>query len=52
MEFNFKNYNLFCYVFKLIPSRYKNLKIFKEYCNGNYDIIFKIRGDCNERKFA
>ena len=52
MEFNFKNYNLFCYDLNLIPSRYKNLKIFKEYCNGNYDIIFKIRGDYNERKFA
>ena len=42
MEFNFKNYNLFCYDFNLIPSRYKNLKIFKEYCNGNYKKIFKL----------
>ena len=42
MDFNLKNYKLFCYNFNLIPSRYKNLKIFKEYCNGNYDIIFKI----------
>lgn len=50
MDFTFKNYKLFCYDFNLIPSRYKNLKIFKEYCNGNYDIIFKIRGDYNERK--
>ena len=45
MEFNFKNYNLFCYDFKLKPNRFKNLKIFKDYCNGNYDIIFKINGD-------
>ena len=40
MEFTFKNYKLFCYDF--------NLKLFKEYCNGNYDIIFKIKGDYNE----
>ena len=45
MEFTFKNYKLFCYDFKLKPNRFKNLKIFKEYCNGNYDIIFKIRGE-------
>ena len=45
MEFNFKNYNLFCYDFKLKPNIFKNLKIFKDYCNGNYDIIFKINGD-------
>ena len=45
MEFTFKNYKLFCYDFNLIPSRYKNLMIFKEYCSGNYDIIFTIRGD-------
>ena len=48
MEFNFKNYNLFCYDFKLKPNRFKNLKIFKDYCNGNYDIIFKI---INNRKY-
>lgn len=35
-------FNLFCYNFNLIPSRYKNLKIFKEYCNGNYDITYYI----------
>lgn len=52
MEFTFKNYKLFCYDFNLKADRYKNLKIFKEYCSGNYDIIFKIRGDYNERKFA
>ena len=52
MEFTFKNYKLFCYDFNLKADRYKNLKTFKEYCNGNYDIIFKIRGDYNERKFA
>ena len=23
----------------------KNLKTFKEYCSGNYDIVFKIKGD-------
>ena len=40
MEFNFKNYNLFCYDFNLIPSRYKNLK------------ILILRGDDNEIKFA
>ena len=45
MEFTFKNYKLFCYDFNLKPCRYKNLKIFKVYCNGNYDIIFKIKGD-------
>ena len=45
MEFNFKNYNLFCYDFDLKPCKYKNLKIFHEYCNGNYDIIFKIMKD-------
>lgn len=50
MEYNFINYKLFCYDFNLKPSRYKNLLLFKEYCSGNYDIVFKIRGDYNERK--
>ena len=45
MEFNFKNYKLICYDFNLKPSRYKNLLLFKEYCSGNFDIVFKIRGD-------
>lgn len=36
MEFTFKNYKLFCYDFNLISDRLKNLKLFKEYCNGNY----------------
>ena len=42
MEFTFRNYKLFCYDFNLKADRYKNLKIFKEYCNGNYDTILGI----------
>ena len=45
MEFTFKNYKLFCYDFRLLHCRFTNLKIFKEYCSGNYDIVFKIKGD-------
>lgn len=45
MKYNFRNYKLFCYDFNLKPSRYKNLMLFKEYRSGNYDIVFKIRGD-------
>ena len=48
MEYTFKNYKLFCYDFNLKPDRFTNLKIFKEYCNGNYDIIFSIGSDSNE----
>ena len=43
MEFTFKDYIYFCTSLKLKPSQYKNLKIFKEYCNGNLDIIFTIK---------
>lgn len=52
MEFNFNNYKEFCNAFKIIASRFKNLMIFKEYCSGNLDIIFTIKGDYDERKFA
>ena len=45
MEFTFKNYKLFCYDFNLKPSRFENLIIFKEYCSGNYDVIFNIKGE-------
>lgn len=45
MKFNFRNYKIFCYDFNLKPCRYKNLQIFREYCNGNLDIIFTIKGD-------
>ena len=41
MEFTFKNYKLFCYDFNLKPDRFINLKLFKECCNGNYDIYLK-----------
>lgn len=44
MEYNFSNYKLFCYDFNLKPCRFNNLKTFKEYCNGNYDIVFSIKG--------
>lgn len=49
MEYTFRNYKLFCYDFNLKADRYKNLKIFKEYCNGNYDIIFTIKADLVEK---
>ena len=42
MEYNFENYKLFCYDFNLKPSHWNSLMIFKEYCGGNYDIIFSI----------
>ena len=42
VKFTFEDYNLFCKDLKLKPSHYSTLKIFKEYINGNYDIIFKI----------
>lgn len=45
MKFNFYNYKKFCRDFKLYACRYNNLKIFNKYCNGDYDIIFTIRGD-------
>lgn len=45
MKFNFKNYNLFCYDFRLKPCRYKNLEYFKKYCEGQFDIVFKIERD-------
>lgn len=48
MEFNFENYIIFCKDFKLKPSRFNNLLVFKKYCNGNYDIVFSIRGDYND----
>ena len=45
MKFNAHYYRIFCKDLKLKPCRFKNLKIFKEYCLGNYDIIFTIEGD-------
>jgi hypothetical protein len=45
MEFNFENYKQFCKDFKLKEDRYKNLKTFKQYCDGDYDIVLKIKGD-------
>lgn len=45
MDFTFRNYKLFCYDFNLIPCRVKNLIYFRKYCDGDYDIIFKIKGD-------
>ena len=45
MEFNFDNYIQFCKDFKLIPSRYKNLITFRLYCNGDFTILFNIKGD-------
>ena len=45
MDFTFRNYKLFCYDFNLIPCKFKNLLLFKSYCSGDYDVIFKIKGD-------
>lgn len=42
LKFNFRSYKVFCYDFKLNPSHYISLYIFKRYINGDYDIIFKI----------
>lgn len=50
MKFTFNNYKIFCKDFKLKQSYYKNLRIFKKYCDGNLDIIFNIKGDYNEKK--
>lgn len=40
MKFTFEDYKIFCNDFKLNPSYYKTLKIFKQYCNGNNEIVF------------
>lgn len=45
MDFTIRNYKKFCYDLKLKLNLFKNLRIFKEYCDGNYDIIFKIESD-------
>lgn len=45
MKFNFRSYKLFCYDFKLVPCRYKNLKYFRRYIDGDLDVIFEIKGD-------
>lgn len=42
MAFTFKDYKLFCYDFNLKPSHYESLKIFKRYCEGDYDIVFSL----------
>lgn len=42
MDYNFKNYKLFCYDFNLNPSYWSSLMIFKRYCEGDYDIIFSL----------
>ena len=45
MEFTFENYIRFCKDFKLKPSRYKNLIVFKEYCDGDVYVVLHIKGD-------
>lgn len=42
MKFTFKDYKLFCYDFNLKPNNYESLKIFKRYCDGDYDIVFSL----------
>jgi len=42
MDYNFKNYKKFCYDLHLKPCRFKNLLLFKKYCDGDYDVIFSI----------
>lgn len=49
MEFTFRNYKIFCKDFKIKPSHYDSLKIFSEYCKGDYDIIFRIGDKENEK---
>lgn len=42
MEFTFDNYKKFCNDFKLKPSHYESLKIFRRYYDGDYDVIFSL----------
>lgn len=42
MEFTFDNYKKFCNDFNIKPSYYKSLKIFRKYCDGDFDVIFSI----------
>lgn len=42
MEFTFDNYKKFCNDFNIKPSYYESLKIFRKYCDGDYDVIFSI----------
>ena len=42
IEFTFKDYLMFCKDFKLNPSHYDSLIIFKTYCGGDFDVIFSI----------
>lgn len=40
--FTFKNYKEFCKDFKIKESDYNNLKKFKMYCRGRYEVLFSI----------
>lgn len=42
MSFNFEDYKKFCYDLHLKPCRYTSLKMFREYIDGDYDVIFSI----------
>lgn len=41
-NFTFRNYKEFCNDFKLKECNFKNLKIFKIYCEGNYEVLFSL----------
>lgn len=41
-DFNFITYLAFCKDFKLKASNYENLRFFKRWCYGEYEIIFNI----------
>ena len=40
--FTFNNYKQFCKDFSIKESDYNNLKIFKMYCRGRYEVLLSI----------
>lgn len=42
MEFTFDNYKRFCNDLNIKTCYYTSLKIFRKYCDGDFDVIFSI----------